>query len=92
MSQTVEHHGQQHPSNDNGIYVEGNGASPQPVVTGNQIANNDEWNYVAVAFASGAQNLKLNATGNWWGTTDLRTITGLISDWSDTTSPPRCRT
>ncbi len=45
-------------------------ASPMPVVTGNQIYGNDNWNFQVLEYAAGAQNLKLNATGNWWGSTD----------------------
>jgi parallel beta-helix repeat protein len=70
--------------NDNGIYVDGGGVSPLPVATGNQIYSNDTWNYGASGFAVGAQNLRLNATGNWWGSTDIKAISTLISDWSDT--------
>ncbi len=78
-------------SNDNGIVVDGAGVTSSPVATGNEISGNDNWNYAAANFAAGAQNLRLNATGNWWGTTNLTTIGDLISDWTDaptsTTTP-----
>jgi parallel beta-helix repeat protein len=70
--------------NNYGVRVNGNTSqSPQPLINGNQIFANDNYNLIASGFASGAQNLKVNATGNWWGTTTAYLITPTISDWSD---------
>jgi parallel beta-helix repeat protein len=66
-----------------GIYVHGNSShNPQPVVTGNTFSNNSGWNYMVTGYQA-ATNLILNATGNWWGTTDLTTISSKISDFTD---------
>jgi parallel beta-helix repeat protein len=69
--------------NDWGFYVDGNDLTPQPVVTGNQFFGNREQNYVATNFATGAHLLRLNATGNWWGTTNPDAIAAEITDLAD---------
>ena len=68
-------------SNANGVYL--STGSPQPVITGNQIFGNTSTNFFADAMATGAQNLIIDATGNWWGTTDLTAIGATITDLSD---------
>lgn len=67
-----------------GVYVTGsNSYTPQPVVTGNQIFGNASYDFYTQSFAAGAQSVKLNATGNWWGSTDPTAIAGKIQDLTD---------
>jgi parallel beta-helix repeat protein len=78
--------------NDYGINVQGgNSTNPAPVVTGNQIHSNDNFNYYAVTFTTSGWTLMVNATGNWWGSTDPTTIAAKINDltddWSNTRWP-----
>ncbi len=69
-------------SNNYGIYVEGDLVqNPQPVVTGNQIFNNTT-NFHAFRYLN-ATGIILNATGNWWGSTDLTAIANKIADLND---------
>ncbi|MGH8240222.1 MAG: right-handed parallel beta-helix repeat-containing protein, partial [Steroidobacteraceae bacterium] len=68
-------------SNTYGLYLQTQ--TPQPVVTGNQIFGNTQFDYYTASFASGAQNVVLNATGNWWGTTDASAISAKINDLTD---------
>lgn len=71
-------------SADNGIYVDGGGTfSPMPTTSGNRFWSNVNANFVATNFASGAQNLKLNALGNWWGTADPGAIAAMVSDFNE---------
>jgi parallel beta-helix repeat protein len=63
--------------------IGGSSTSPQPVVTGNQIFDNSMWNVDSGAYASGAQTLRVNFTGNWWGTTDVVLIASRIDDLTD---------
>lgn len=70
--------------NDYGIYADGGGSTtPTPVVTGNQIYTNDNYSFYAVSYGSGGSALKINATGNWWGSTSPVTISGSIRDLTD---------
>ncbi len=74
-------------SNDYGVYVKGNGTTaqnPVPVVTGNNLYGNSSYNYYAITFGDPATTT-LNATGNWWGTTDDAAIRAKLS--IGTTSP-----
>ena len=75
-------------SNQYGLQVTGNTTqNPQPVVTGNQIFGNSQYDYYAFNFQN-ATNLVLNATGNWWGTTDLAAISNKILDLTDSYTNP----
>ena len=58
---------------------------PQPIINGNTITNNDSRNFHSTYFADGA-NATINATGNWWGSTDVNTIASKIHDHSDNNS------
>jgi nitrous oxidase accessory protein NosD len=75
-------------ANTYGIYVDGNdveSANPKPVVTGNSIYANTTNNYYATKFGN-PDAVVLNATGNWWGSTNISTISATIRDRSDTTT------
>lgn len=63
------HQGTEISNNDYGVYVNGNSTAagnPQPVVAGNSLFANADYNYYARGFATPKPTL--NATGNWWGT------------------------
>ncbi|MEX2964338.1 right-handed parallel beta-helix repeat-containing protein, partial [Microbulbifer sp. TYP-18] len=62
--------------NDYGIYVVGDGTAannPAPVVTGNSLYGNSQYDYYAKDFGDPA-NTSLDITGNWWGTADAAII------------------
>ncbi|MFS1525200.1 right-handed parallel beta-helix repeat-containing protein, partial [Microbulbifer sp. 2304DJ12-6] len=66
--------------NNYGIYVKGDGSvanNPQPVVTGNSLYGNNQYDFYATDFGDPA-NTSLDITGNWWGTVDEATITSQI--------------
>lgn len=69
--------------NGAGIHVDAGSAHlPIPTVTGNQLYGNSS-NYITAHYANGGSDLHLNATGNWWGSTDLVAIGASITDASD---------
>ncbi len=70
-------------SNVYGVQLGSSVLTTLPVITGNQIFANTTNNYRAVSYPAGAQNLVLNATGNWWGTTDATSISNTILDLTD---------
>ncbi|MEW5251350.1 FlgD immunoglobulin-like domain containing protein [Microbulbifer sp. 2201CG32-9] len=74
-----------------GLYATGNNnqaQNPAPVVTGNSIDANTGYNYYASSFGNAALTV-LDATDNWWGTTNPAQIAAKIYDWSDSpTSAP----
>ncbi|WP_444908200.1 right-handed parallel beta-helix repeat-containing protein [Microbulbifer sp. SSSA008] len=57
---------------------------PQPVITGNSIYANDDYEIKTSSYESGV--LTVNATGNWWNTTDSRSISAEIYDYGDSSS------
>ncbi|WP_444905899.1 beta strand repeat-containing protein [Microbulbifer sp. SSSA008] len=57
---------------------------PQPVITGNSIHSNNSYDLSAYNYESGV--LTLNATGNWWNTTDSGEIGAEVYDYTDSTS------
>lgn len=65
--------------NDYGIYVQGNGSSPnpEPVVNDNSIYDNILYNYYTASFYA-ATNTILDATNNWWGTINPLEIAATI--------------
>lgn len=68
-----------------GILVAGStdaAQNPLPVIGGNRIYSNTNYNYYASSFAS-PSTTTLNARGNWWGTTDHGAIATSIYDWSN---------
>ncbi|MFA0813022.1 right-handed parallel beta-helix repeat-containing protein, partial [Microbulbifer epialgicus] len=75
--------------NGHGIYVYGHSSdttqNPMPVVTGNSIYSNNSYNYYTRYF-SGAALTTLDASGNWWGTSDPALIASAIYDWTDSQS------
>jgi len=77
-------------NNNYGIYVLGQNQSatnPTPVATGNSIYNNSYFNYYVRSFGNAA-SVTLDASNNWWGSTDLATVNGKIYDSNDTLSAP----
>lgn len=73
------HQGSEISNNDYGVYVNGNSTSagnPQPVVTGNSLFANADYNYSARGFVTPKPTL--NATGNWWGTAVPASIVATI--------------
>lgn len=69
-------------ANTHGIYAYGvrNAAlDPKPVVSGNSVYNNTSYNYYTYNYIGG-NNLTLDATSNWWGTTDVAVILAKIYD------------
>ena len=69
-----------------GLYFFGDndsGNDPIPVISGNSIYDNDAANLYVYAFENGSE-VTVNATGNWWGTTDIKLISDGIYDYSDT--------
>lgn len=68
--------------NTNGIQVYGKTnatRNPLPVINGNSIYGNSSSNYGAFTFINSSTTV-LDATGNWWGTTDATAIAATISD------------
>src|SRR5690606_30502142 len=77
-------------SNRWGVMVYGGDvANPQPVVTGNSIYANNEYDYTAERFTTSGSTLLLNAQGNWWGSVDPTSIAAKINDLSDDYSNTR---
>lgn len=68
-----------------GIYAYGSrnaSLDPRPVVTDNSILDNNRHNYYAYYFADATTTI-LDATNNWWGSSDLAEIGNKIFDNSD---------
>ncbi|MCP4129371.1 MAG: hypothetical protein GY753_20275, partial [Gammaproteobacteria bacterium] len=76
-------------ANQYGVYLENyfnDHQNPLPVITGNSIYDNTS-NYRTEYYANAA-NTVLDATGNWWGSTDPKVIAAKIYDYSDRGSSP----
>jgi hypothetical protein len=73
--------------NTYGVRVRGNGASPDVSVTASAIYGNSTWNFYTQAF-SAPNTTVVDATGNWWGTTDETAIRAGIYDRANITSSP----
>lgn len=78
-------------ANSYALYLYGGaGASltldPQPVITGNQILPSNNTGIFTDSFKLGLPAL-VNATGNWWGTTNHSSIAAEIQDWHDASNP-----
>ncbi|MCP3671886.1 MAG: hypothetical protein GY814_15935, partial [Gammaproteobacteria bacterium] len=81
-------------ANQYGVYLYGRTSndqeSPKPVIMGNSIYDNTSHNYYTQYYANAA-NTVLNATGNWWGSSDPSVIAAKIYDYtgsSDHSSSP----
>jgi parallel beta-helix repeat protein len=59
--------------------------SSQPVINFNNIYANGGYNLMMVKLKAGDKSLPLNAKNNWWGTSDLESITKTIHDKHDKT-------
>ncbi|WP_444930351.1 right-handed parallel beta-helix repeat-containing protein [Microbulbifer sp. SSSA002] len=73
-------------NSNNAVYLYGvNNVSydPQPVITGNSIHSNSGYDVDTTYYVSGG--VTINATGNWWNTTDPGEIGAEVYDYSDNT-------
>ncbi|MCP3671317.1 MAG: cadherin repeat domain-containing protein, partial [Gammaproteobacteria bacterium] len=61
--------------------------NPQPVITGNSIYDNTSYNYYTDSYTN-ASSTELDATGNWWGSTDPSVIVTTIYDQNDNSTSP----
>ena len=78
-------------NNTYGLYIDGSWGyqvdHPAPVVINNQIYNNSSFNYYSRNFYD-VDSTVLNATNNWWGTTELNVIASKIYDGADNSNSP----
>ena len=77
-------------NNSYGVYAYGDltaANNPAPVVTNGAIYNSTYYNYQGVNFGNAA-NTVLDATNNWWGTTNFDTIHSKIFDQIDNGNAP----
>ena len=70
--------------NTRGIRIDGITGSnvdlnPQPVITGNQIYDNTQWNILAQNFADAA-NYSIDVANNWWGEVNSGLVQATIGD------------
>jgi len=78
--------------NNHGLDVRGlsstSGSNPAPLVNNNSLHNNFTYNYYVINFFN-ADTVTLNASNNWWGTTDTALIEQAIYDATEAplTSP-----
>ena len=76
-------------NDDQGIYLKGDNSNesrnPYPVINGNSIYGNDRGVYdlYTYDYVGDRVDLVVDATGNWWGTADHRTILSRIYDYND---------
>ncbi len=72
--------------NTYGIYLDGAhaaGQDPTPLINENSLFDNGSWAVYANDYFD--PRLKIDATSNWWGTTDFSAIAASIRDYSDDT-------
>ncbi|MCW8932075.1 MAG: right-handed parallel beta-helix repeat-containing protein, partial [Gammaproteobacteria bacterium] len=71
-----------------GLYVYGENdelKDPKPIVNNNSIYNNSSQNYYAYGFQN-SKNNTLNARNNWWGATDIETVSNKVYEYFDNTT------
>ena len=71
-------------NNSTGLLLKGGnleGENPQPTINGNEIHSN-QVNINTQNYYQG-ENVVINATGNWWNTTDISEIVDAIVDYTD---------
>jgi parallel beta-helix repeat protein/YD repeat-containing protein len=77
--------------NTYGIWLQGTGAAgqnPLPAVNNNGIHDNTLYNLYTYTY-NDAGHVTINATSNWWGNTDVTTISAKIYDHLDNTTAPK---
>jgi parallel beta-helix repeat protein len=85
------HQGNEISNNTYGIYVRGptntsaSADNPQPVINGNSLFANTDYNLYTTSFA--APRPTLNATGNWWGTAVPASIAATIFTIGSSSTP-----
>jgi parallel beta-helix repeat protein len=76
-------------NNSYGMYLQGNNSSslqnPSPVITGNSIFGNRTYDMYTWDFVGDRTGIVIDATGNWWGTADPRSIGARIYDYNSNT-------
>ena len=78
-------------ANDTGVYAYGknqSGMDPLLSVNNNQLFDNNYRNMVAFYFYN-ASNTHVDATNNWWGTTDITLVTDKLEDYFDRSYSPK---
>jgi parallel beta-helix repeat protein len=73
-----------------GVYLYGNNVeanNPNPTIQNNSIFGNSSYNFYAYYFGNPSATI-LDATNNWWGTTDAGAIAAKIYDWTDNINSP----
>jgi parallel beta-helix repeat protein len=74
-------------NNTYGIYLQGNNSvftNPRPVINANRIhSNGNNYDFYTWDFGGDRLDTQVDATGNWWGTDNPRTIGQRIHDYND---------
>lgn len=63
-------------------------ANTKPVLRANAVHNNVFYNYYTTSSGVSAGQVLLDATGNWWGSSDIEQIRSKIYDYTNATSSP----
>jgi parallel beta-helix repeat protein len=73
--------------NQYGVRVRGASSNPSFAITGSSIHGNGSWDFYAQTFLDKDRTV-LDATGNWWGTTDASVIGAKIYDHANDLNSP----